>query len=88
MAAPDFGSFSHAEKVALLTAAKAELLARHGMGTVQSGSSTGEQYMMDKVPYPQLVATIDALTLDLGYPQPTVQVQPNFAGRAASWPQN
>ncbi len=83
MAAPDFGSFSLAEKEALLTAAKAELLRRTGIGSVQTGASTGESFSMQKVPHTELVAIIDALTLDLGYAQPTTRVTPNFAGRAA-----
>jgi hypothetical protein len=87
MAAPDFGSFSAAEKTDLLTAAKAELLRRNGIGSVQTGASTGESWTMDKVPYTELVAMIDALTLELGYAQPNVRVTPNFAGRSGSWPQ-
>lgn len=89
MAAPDFGSFSTAEKQALLTAAKAELLRRTGIGSVQTGSSTGQSFGMQKVPHSELVAMIDALTVELGYPQPIVQASPNFAGRAGyAWPQN
>lgn len=87
MAAPDFGSFTVAEKTELLSSAKAELLRRSGIGSVQTGASTGESWTMDKVPYPELVAMIDALTVELGFAQPNVRVTPNFAGRAGSWPQ-
>lgn len=85
MAAPDFGSFSTAEKQALLTAAKAELLRRAGIGSVQTGASTGESYSMTKTPYNDLVALIDALTVELGYPQPVVQASPNFSGVSREW---
>lgn len=88
MSAPDFGSFSLAEKQALLAAAKSELLRRLGLGSVQTGAQTGASFSMTKVTTSDLNAIISALTIDLGYPQPVVQTAPNFAGQAGfSWPQ-
>lgn len=82
----DFSSFTTAEKTALLDAAKAEMLARAGIGSVASGSSTGQQYAMHKMSEDGLIRMINALTVELGYEQPVIQVAPNFAGNAWSWP--
>lgn len=85
-AAIDFSSFSTAEKTALLTAAKAELLRRAGVGSVASGSATGQQYSMSKMTEDGLIRMINALTVELGYEQPVIQVAPNFSGCARPWP--
>lgn len=82
MPAPDFGSFTTDEKTTLLTAAKAELLRRTGLGAIQTGASTGQSFGMTKIPYSELTALIDSLSIELGYPQPVIQASPNFAGRA------
>lgn len=75
----DFGAFSTAEKQALLTAAKAELLRRAGQGAVQSGSSSNQSFGMQKYTEDGLIRLINALTQDLGYPEPETRVMPNFA---------
>lgn len=85
-AALDVGSFTTAEKNALLAAAKAELLRRAGLGSVQTGASTGQSASMTKMTEDGLVRLINSLTADLGFEQPTTQVAPNFSGRSASWP--
>lgn len=82
----DFGAFSSAEKTALLTAAKAELLRRVGVGAVQTGASNGQSFGMTKYTEDGLTRLINALTLELGYEQPIVQVAPNFSGRNYAWP--
>lgn len=76
----DFGAFSTAEKQALLAAAKAELLRRVGVGAVQTGSSAAQSFGMMKMTEDGLARLINALTVDLGYEQPVVQVRPNFSG--------
>jgi hypothetical protein len=75
----DFGSFSTAEKTALLTAAKAELLRRAGVGAVQTGSSAAQSFGMEKMTEDGLIRMINALTVELGYAQPEIRVMPNFA---------
>lgn len=77
----DFGAFSAAEKQALLTAAKAELLRRIGGGSIQTGASNGQSFGMTKYTEDGLNRLITALTIDLGYEQPITQVAPNFSGR-------
>lgn len=79
----DFGSFTTAEKTALLNAAKAELLRRVGIGSVQTGASTGQSFSMTKIPQKELEALIDGLTSELGYPEPNVVVAPNFSNHPA-----
>lgn len=74
----DFGAFSTAEKQNLLTAAKAELLRRAGAGSVQSGASSNQSFMFSKMTEDALIRTINALTIELGYPQPEVRVRPAF----------
>ncbi len=82
----DFGAFSTLEKQALLAAAKAEVLRRAGAGAVQTGSSTSQSFSMTKMTEDGLFRMINALTADLGYEQPVIQVAPNFAGTAWSRP--
>lgn len=82
----DFSSFTTAEKTALLAAAKAEILRRAGVGSVASGSSTGQQFAMQKMSEDGLTRMINALTVELGYEQPVIQVAPNFSGCARPWP--
>ncbi len=80
MAAPtalDFGSFSTAEKQALLAAAKARLLAKI-TGTVVNGSSSAQSFGMSEMSVDQLQLLINALTVELNYPQPELRVAPNF----------
>lgn len=79
MSVLDFGSFSTAEKTALLTAAKAEVLRRAGGGAVQSGSSASQNFTMMKMSDDALFTMINALSQDLGYSQPENRVMPNFA---------
>ncbi len=75
----DFGAFSPAEKLALLTAAKAEVLRRAGGGAVQSGSSSSQNFTMMKMSDDALFTMINALSADLGYAQAENRVMPNFA---------
>ena len=78
----DFSSFSFAEKQALLTAAKAEVLRRAGVGAVQTGSSAGQSFGMMKWTEEGLKGVINSLTADLGYSQGGGGcVIPNFSGR-------
>lgn len=78
-AALDLGSFSSAEKTALLTAAKAELLRRAGLGSISNGTSAAQSFGMEKYSEDGLISLINALTVELGYTQPEVRVMPNFA---------
>ncbi len=84
MATPalDFGAFTNVEKIALLAAAKAEILNRTGVGSVQTGSSTAQSFSMAKYSEDGLIRLINALTVELGYPQPETRVAPNFSGCA------
>lgn len=75
----DFGAFSSAEKQALLTAAKAELLRRTGAGSVVNGSSSAQSFAMQKYSEDGLIKLINGLTQDLGYQQPEVRVRPIFS---------
>ncbi len=77
----DFGAFSTSEKQALLTAAKSEILKRM-TGRVQNGSSAGQSFGMTQMTYAELTFLVNALTVELGYQQPEIRVQPNFSGRA------
>lgn len=77
----DFGSFSTAEKQALLTAAKARLLEKI-TGTVINGSSSSQSFGMSEMSVDQLQLLINALTIELGYAQPEIRVTPNFNGVA------
>lgn len=81
MSALDFGAFSAAEKTAMLTAAKAEVLVRM-TGRVQTGSSSAQNFGMSLMGYQDLVGLVNALTVELGYPQPETRVMPNFSGVA------
>lgn len=85
MASPalDFGSFSTAEKQALLTAAKAEVLTRI-TGRVQNGSSSAQSFGMNLMSQADLTLLVNALTVELGYPQPELRVAPNFSGNASA----
>lgn len=76
----DFGSFSTAEKTALLTAAKAELLRRAGVGSVQTGSSASQQFGMMKMTMDELTLLINGLSADLGFQEPENRVVANFSG--------
>lgn len=82
----DFSGFSTAEKQALFAAAKAEMLRRAGVGAVQTGSSSAQSFGMQKMTEDGLIRLINALTVELGFEQPVIQVAPNFAGTAWSWP--
>jgi hypothetical protein len=82
----DLGSFSNAEKTALLAAAKAELLRRNGIGSVQTGASAGQSFGMTKMTEDGLIRMINSLTVSLGYEDPIVQVRPNFANTAFTIP--
>lgn len=75
----DFSSYSTAEKTALLTAAKAEVLRRVGVGAIQTGASTGQSFSMTKMTEEGLARLISTLSIDLGYEQPVIQVAPNFS---------
>ncbi len=87
VAALDWGGFTTAEKQALFDAAKAEVLTRM-TGRVQNGSSAAQSFGMTQMTYNELVFLVNALSTELGYPQPETRVQPNFAGCAAPnyWP--
>ena len=76
----DFGAFSVADKQALLAAAKAEVLTRM-TGRVANGSSAAQSFGMTQMTYGELVFLVNALTVELGYPQPETRVAPNFSGR-------
>ena len=75
----DFGAFSTAEKQALLAAAKAELLRRAGVGSVQNGSSSAQSFAMAKYSEDGLIKLINGLTQDLNFQQPEVRVRPIFS---------
>jgi hypothetical protein len=75
----DFGSFTQAEKTALLAAAKAEVLRRASGGAISSGSSANQNFTMQKMSDDALFNLINSLSLDLGYAQPENRVMPNFA---------
>lgn len=77
----DFGSFTQSEKTTLLAAAKAEMLRRAGLGSVNNGSSAAQNFGMMKMSEDGLITMINALSIELGYPQPETRVQPNFSGR-------
>lgn len=79
MATPtlDLGSYSPSELQALLTAAKAEYLARI-TGVVQQGSSAAQSYGMQRLSDDALVALINAITAQLGLNTFTNRVTPNF----------
>lgn len=75
----DFGAFTTAEKQALLTAAKAEMLTRI-TGRVQNGSSSAQSFGMTVMTLEDLTLLINGLSTELGYPQPETRVAPNFNG--------
>jgi hypothetical protein len=79
VSAPDLGAFSTAEKQALLTAIKAEVLLRLTPGSVRTGSSAGQSFGVDKWSEQALTIWLNALTVELGYAQPEVRVRPNFS---------
>lgn len=82
----DFSGFSTVEKTALFTAAKAEVLRRAGGGSIQTGAENGSSFGMTKYTEAGLISLINALTIELGYDAPVVQVAPNFSGRNFAWP--
>ena len=88
VSAPDLGAFSTAEKQALLSAIKAEVLVRVTPGSVRTGGSAGQSFGVDKWSEQALTIWLNALTVELGYPQPETRVRPNFGQppAAQSWP--
>lgn len=85
---PDLGAFSTAEKNALLTAIKSEILLRATPGSVRSGSSAGQNFNVDKWSETNLILWLNALTIDLGYQQPELRVSPNFRGTPPAYYQS
>jgi len=63
----DFSSFTTSERTDLLTAAKAELLRRAGVGSVQTGTSVGQSFGMMKMSDEALTSLINSLSSSLGY---------------------
>lgn len=78
----DFAGFSATEKSQLLTAAKAELLRRAGLGAVANGSATGQSFGMQKMTEDGLIRLINGLTSSLGIVDAggVTQTRPNFSG--------
>lgn len=79
----DFSSFTTIERTNLLSAAKAELLRRAGIGSVQTGSSTGESFGMAKLSDDALMSLINSLSSSLGMLSTNggARVRPNFSLR-------
>lgn len=77
LTALDLTAFTTAELEALLTAAKARLLAKI-TGTVVNGGSSGQTFGMSEMTVQELQMLINALTAALGFPEPELRVRPNF----------
>lgn len=79
MASPvlNLSAYSDAELAALLTAAKAALLAKI-TGVVQQGSSSAQSYSLQLMSVDELTRLINALTDQLGLDNVTIRVAPNF----------
>lgn len=79
----DFSSFTAIERSDLLKAAKAELLRRAGIGSVETGSATGQSFGMRKMSDDALTALINSLTKAAGYAGSDggQRVRPNFSCR-------
>ena len=73
----NLAGYTTAELTALLTAAKAAMLAKI-TGVVQQGSSSAQSYSLQLMSVDELTRLINALTDQLGYEDPTVRVEPNF----------
>jgi hypothetical protein len=73
----DLGAFSSAEKSALLSAAKAEVLARF-QGRVSSGSEGGGNFSVTLFSNDELTRLINALTEELGLSSVETRVRPTF----------
>jgi hypothetical protein len=74
---PDFTYFSVEEKQALLSAIKAEMLRRAGLGSISSGASQGQSTTMTKLSEESLAAWANALSAELNG-EPITQVRPIF----------
>lgn len=74
---PNLSAFSAAELQAMLTACKAELLARF-TGRVNSGSSTGQQFAVTMYSTDELNRMVNAITAALGLDTQQQFVRPNF----------
>lgn len=81
MASPvlNLSAYSDAELAALLTAAKAALLAKI-TGVVQQGSSSAQSYSLQLMSVDELTRLINAITDQLGLDNVTIRVAPNFNG--------
>jgi hypothetical protein len=79
----DFSSFTTTERTDLLKAAKAELLRRAGVGSVQAGSGVGQSFQMMKMSDEALTGLINSLSPGLGFTPNTGggRVRPNFSCR-------
>lgn len=82
----DFAGFNTKEKTDLLAAAKAELLRRAGIGSVETGSATGQSFGMQKMSEGGLINLINSLSASLGLVDSGAgysRTRPNFNTRCA-----
>lgn len=78
----DFSAFSTTERADLLIAAKAELLRRAGIGSVQNGTGAGQSFGMMKMSDDALARLINSLTAATGTAQSfETRVRPDFSCR-------
>lgn len=75
----DFGSFSDAEKSALLTALKGEVLQRI-TGRVSTASSAGQSFGMAQMTMDEIKSAINGLTADLGLSNVETRARPDWSG--------
>ena len=73
----DFGSFTTAEKTALLAAAKVEYIKRL-TGRVSQGSRAAQSYGLNLMEVGDLIRLINGLTADLGIQAVETRVRPVF----------
>ena len=78
----DFGAFTAPEKLALLTAAKAEYTQRI-TGRINSASSANQSYGFVQMTTEDLINLINGLAAQLGLTDVETRVRPNFNNRGA-----
>ncbi len=75
----NFGAFSNAELNTWLTAVKAEIMLRMGVGRVGGGGSTAQNYQMKQLSDEDLIRLSNGLSSALGLDfGDTLRVRPNF----------
>ena len=83
----DFGAFSPAEQLELLTTAKAEYIRRLS-GKVQTGSSAAQSYGLTMMTLDEIINLINGLSTSLGMVSVETRVRPNFNTNAGFVPDN